>query len=139
MEVQLEELPEGFLWAKPFKVTTHRIEPVDCIVDVQAAKKVSRVWFFTFFVDEGDVLTVLGLLLAQAMRKHPLLAGLLLCTNFGIVRQCHLPAAGRSPHSLWRSPPPLALVLALHLATGSPVPCLAVPVGGSCVQTQKNG
>lgn len=61
MEVQLDELPEYFLWAKYLKVTTHGVDPVECGFDVQA-KEVSRVLLVYVQGNEGNVLAVLGLL-----------------------------------------------------------------------------
>lgn len=62
-----KELPEYFLWAESLKVTTHRVEPVECGFDIQAAKEVSRVLLVHIKGDAGDVLAVLGPLPSQAI------------------------------------------------------------------------
>lgn len=54
-------------------VAAHGVEPVERGFDVQAAKEVSRVLLVYVEGDAGDVLAVLGLLPAQAIRQHPTL------------------------------------------------------------------
>lgn len=59
MEVQLDELPEHFLWTKYLKVTTHGVDPVECGTDVQA-KEVSRVCLYIYQVMRAMSLLCLG-------------------------------------------------------------------------------
>lgn len=59
MEVQLDELPEYFLWTRYLKVTAHGVDPVECGADVQA-KEVSRVGLYMYQVMRAMSLLCLG-------------------------------------------------------------------------------
>lgn len=58
----MQELLEYFFGARSSEFITHGVKPIECGIDIQDAKEVSRVLFICVEGDEGDVFAVLELL-----------------------------------------------------------------------------